>query len=310
MEKVIAIVGPTAVGKTKVSLDLARRLQTSIISGDSMLVYQGLDIGTAKPTIQEQAEITHYLINIRDPGEEFSVADFQQLAAAQIAKINEQGQIAIIAGGTGLYIKALIEGYDLTNPSGDEKLRKQLQQLADEHGNEYLHQMLRLQDPIKASSLHQNDVRRIIRALEVRILSGTQPIKTTIFPRLQYDSMVIGLSMKRERLYERINQRVDDMLESGLVQEVRQLIAKGVPVNAQSMQAIGYKQLVGYISGECSLPDAVNAIKQASRQFAKRQMTWYRKMPYITWISVDDFSNHSAMMEHIYNIVAERFGIE
>lgn len=309
MERVIAVVGPTAVGKTQVSLELASRLKTSIISGDSMLVYRGLNIGTAKPTVKEQNSILHYLMDIRDPNEAFSVADFKQLAGECIHAENAAGKIPIIAGGTGLYIKALIEDYQLRIPPGDEGLRQDLQLLVDTRGKEHLHQMLCEKDPVKAASLHPNDVRRVIRALEVQMLS-TGETPTALAYGLQYDCVIIGLMMERGHLYERINQRVDTMIANGLVQEVEMLLRQGTKENSQAMQAIGYKQVIRYLNGECSQLEAVVAIKQATRQFAKRQMTWFRKMPYIIWVSSADFSSHAAMMEHIYNLVAERFSIE
>jgi tRNA dimethylallyltransferase len=309
MERLIAVVGPTAVGKTKVSIDLASYLHTRIISGDSMLIYRGLDIGTAKPTQAEQAGIPHDLIDIRDPGEKFSVADFKQLARECITRVNKSGRIPVIAGGTGLYIKALLEDYGLNSPPGDELIRRQLQQIADEQGNERLHQLLAESDPVKAAALHPNDVRRIIRALEIRMLA-TKPVIEDGAAGLKYDSLIIGLSMPRDKLYERINRRVDAMIALGLADEVERLVDQGVPLACQAMQAIGYKQMIGYVRGEYSLADATRAIKQATRNFAKRQMTWYRKMPYVRWVNVDEYTDHTALMEHIYNSVAEKFGIE
>ncbi|MDF2500709.1 MAG: miaA [Anaerosporomusa subterranea] len=309
MERLIAVVGPTAVGKTKVSIDLASYLHTKIISGDSMLVYRGLDIGTAKPTQEEQAGIIHELIDIRDPGEEFSVVDFKQLASECITRINATGRIPVIAGGTGLYIKALLEDYGLTTPPGDELIRQELKRIADEQGNERLYQLLAESDPVKAALLHPNDVRRIIRALEIRMLT-TKPVIEDSAAGLKYDSLVIGLSMEREKLYERINRRVDTMIAMGLADEVKRLVEQGVPLTSQAMQAIGYKQMIGYVKGEYSLADAAETIKLATRHFAKRQMTWYRKMPYIRWVNVDEYTDHSTLMEQIYNLVAEKFGIE
>ena len=274
-----------------------------------MLVYRGLDIGTAKPTHEEQAGIIHDLIDIRDPGEEFSVVDFKRLASECITRVNATGRIPVIAGGTGLYIKALLEDYELTTPPGDELIRQELKRIADEQGNERLHQLLAESDPVKAALLHPNDVRRIIRALEIRMLA-TNPVIEDSAAGLKYDSLVIGLSMEREKLYERINRRVDTMIANGLVEEVKWLVEQGVPLASQAMQAIGYKQMIGYVSGENSLADAAYAIKQATRHFAKRQMTWYRKMPYITWVNVDEYPDHTTLMEHIYNLVAEKFGIE
>ena len=309
MDRVIAVVGPTAVGKTQVSLELASRLKTSIISGDSMLVYRGLNIGTAKPTVEEKGAVLHYLMDIRDPSEAFSVAEFKQLADECIRAENAAGKIPIIAGGTGLYIKALLEDYQLRTPPRDEALRQELQYLVDTRGKDHLYQMLCEKDPTKAASLHPNDVRRVIRALEIRMLT-TDTNLTEVAYGLQYDCLVIGLAMEREQLYERINRRVETMIANRLLQEVEQLLKQGVTVHSQAMQAIGYKQMIAYLNGECSHPEAVATIKQATRHFAKRQMTWYRKMPYIKWVSGAAFPSHEAMMEHIYNLVAEKFGIE
>lgn len=309
MDRVIAVIGPTAVGKTKVSIDLARHLNTEIVSGDSMLVYRGLDVGTAKPLSSEQAGIPHHLIDIRNPDEEFSVADFKLLAANHISALNAAGKIPVLAGGTGLYVKALLEDYDLHSPAADAALRCQLEQIAKDKGNVHLHSLLAEKDPVKAASLHPNDTRRIIRALEIRLLAADcQPAQSS--GELCYDSLVIGLTMERNALYERINQRVNSMVEHGLISEVKGLMQQGVPLTCQAMQAIGYKEAVSYIMGEHSLDQAVESIKQATRHFAKRQMTWYRKMPYITWIEVDSFSDHAELMGYIYNLVAEKFGIE
>ncbi len=309
MEKLIVVVGPTAVGKTKVGIDLARYLKSEVISGDSMLVYRGLDIGTAKPTQAEQAGITHHLIDIRDPGDEFSVVDFKRLAGETITQINVTGRIPVIAGGTGLYVKALLEGYELASPPGDDSTRQALKQIADEQGNGRLHQMLAEIDPAKAAMLHPNDLRRIIRALEVRMTTHN-PVMEDKAAGLKYDSLVIGLTMQRDRLYERINQRVDKMIANGLADEVSFLMRQGVPLSSQAMQGIGYKQLAGYINGDYSLTDATEAIKQATRRFAKRQMTWFRKMPYIIWVNADEYSDHTTLMGYIYNLVAEKFSIE
>lgn len=309
MERVIAIVGPTAVGKTKASIDLAKRLGTEIISGDSMLIYRGLDVGTAKPSMTERAGVLHHLIDIRNPDEEFSVVEFKRLASDKITEINAAGNIPVIAGGTGLYIKALLEDYDLRSPPGDENLRRQLEQLAVEKGREFLHHLLAVRDPGKAAVLHHNDLRRVVRALEVCLLSDNCDSEKAD-SKAVYDSFVIGLTMDRTHLYKRINQRVDTMIANGLTAEVDELLRMGISSNCQSMQAIGYKEMVGFVQGGSSLEQVSEAIKQATRRFAKRQMTWFRKMPYITWVNTDEFFDHDSLMEHIYNLVAEKFGIE
>lgn len=312
MERLIAIVGPTAVGKTKVSIDLAKRLGTEIISGDSMLVYRRLNIGSAKPSKEEQQGIMHYLIDILDPDQEYSVADFQHQASGLITSINQQGRIPVLAGGTGLYVRALLEGYQFNQSAGNELLRKELTDLADAHGSSYLHNLLNESCPEKAMKLHPNDRRRVIRALEVFYAEGKPSSEVTSNQpgQLSYDALVIGLTMKRERLYERINQRVEAMLEAGLIEEVRQLRMEGLNMQYQSMQGIGYKEIMRYLDGEVDKQEAVTAIKQATRNFAKRQLTWYRKMPYIQWIDTEYFSDYPKMMAYIYSLVAGKFNLK
>lgn len=308
----IVILGPTAVGKTQLSIDLAKRLNTEIISGDSMLLYQGMDIGTAKPTNEEQQGIRHHLIDILDPHEDFTVVQFQEEAGQKIRQLNRQGKIPVLAGGTGLYVKALLEGYTF-NPTPDNAgLRCHLEELSARYGNAFLHQRLAAVAPATAKRLHPNDQRRIIRALEVYYLTGTtiQETQTAPAAQLQYDAVVIGLTMERSQLYARINQRVDLMLEQGLLAETRRLLADGVPLTAQAMQAIGYKEIVEHLTGEISLSDAVDNLKQATRHFAKRQLTWYRKMPYIDWYDVQSFPSYTVMLETIYRHIAGKYALK
>ncbi|MDF2635624.1 MAG: tRNA dimethylallyltransferase [Pelosinus sp.] len=311
MERLIAVIGPTAVGKTKVSIDLAKILNTEIISGDSMLVYQEMNIGTAKPSSEEQSNIAHHLIDILEPQADFSVVDFTELARQHITTINTKGKIPILAGGTGLYVKALLEGYQFNTTPSDEKLRAQLDNLAKEHGNQHLHDKLAEVSPDTAARLHPNDLRRIIRALEIFYLSGDtiSQKKLTDQHSLLYDTVVIGLTMERNLLYERINQRVDLMISQGLVNEVSRLLESGIPVHSQAMQGIGYKEIIKYLQKDTDLPTAIDSIKQATRNFAKRQLTWYRKMPYITWFNVNDFATHNDMMETIYKQIAGKLNL-
>lgn len=312
MKRMIAVIGPTAVGKTKVSIDLAKFLNTEIISGDSMLVYKDMNIGTAKPSMEECSNIHHHMIDILDPQEEFSVVQFTEQAGRHIAEINSQGNIPVLAGGTGLYVKALLEGYQFNPAPSDEALRIKLDNLAKEHGNQYLHDKLAKVVPAAAARLHPNDLRRVIRALEVYYLSGDtiSQDKLSDQKELLYDALVIGLTMDRKLLYSRINQRVDQMMEQGLVDEVAGLLAKGIPATCQAMQGIGYKEIVRYLQGEMDLFTATENIKQATRNFAKRQLTWYRKMPYITWFDVNDFTDHEQMMETFYKVIAGKFNLE
>lgn len=312
MERLIVIVGPTAVGKTKVSIDLAKWLGTEIISGDSMLVYRRMNIGSAKPTKEERQGVPHYLIDILEPNQEYSVADFQRQAGQLITSVNQQGKIPILAGGTGLYVKALLEGYQFNQFARNELLRKEFTDLAELHGTSYLHNLLQQSCPEKAAKLHPNDLRRIIRALEI-YHSDRETISEALSSKPGqhiYDALVIGLTMNREQLYERINQRVDAMLKDGLIDEVRQLRMEGLDIQHQSMQGIGYKEIMWYLDGRVNQEEAETAIKQATRNFAKRQLTWYRKMPYIQWINTDDFSDYSKMMAYIYSLVAGKFNLK
>ncbi|MBP2649352.1 MAG: tRNA dimethylallyltransferase [Firmicutes bacterium] len=309
MEQVIAIIGPTAVGKTKVGIDLAKHLSTEIISGDSMLIYRGMNIGTAKPDIAERSGIRHHLIDIRGANDEYCVVDFQKMAGELIYRINSQQHIPILVGGTGLYVKSLLEGFKFSPIAGSDQLRNRLTELVKVHGNEYLHNMLAKVEPVVAARLHPNDQRRIIRALEIHFTGEDVPNEAKS-SELIYDAVVIGLTMDRQKLYDRINQRVDLMIRSGLVEEVDALLKTGVSPGAQSMQGIGYKEIVLYLQGKVELPAAIDKIKQATRNFAKRQLTWYRKMPYTCWVDVDNYKNHATLMEYIYNHIAGKFNRE
>ena len=287
MDKLIVVLGPTAVGKTALSIALAKRFSTEVISGDSMLIYRNMDIGTAKPSIEEQDGVIHHLVDIIEPTESFDVTTFIEMARAKIHEINERGQVPILAGGTGLYIKALLEGYQFNVTPQNEAFRQEMETVAREQGVEELHRRLAEIQPETAARLHPNDIRRVIRALEVATFGGeTVSQEKEDETACLYDVAVIGLTSERSLLYERINQRVDQMMADGLLDEVKSLLASGVPADAQSMKGIGYKELVAYLDGKCTLEEAVDEIKKGTRHFAKRQFTWYRKMPYIDWYEV------------------------
>ncbi|EKU71812.1 tRNA (adenosine(37)-N6)-dimethylallyltransferase MiaA [Selenomonas sp. F0473] len=285
----LILLGPTAVGKTAFSLELAVRLGTDIISGDSMLVYRGLDIGTAKPTAAERAAVPHHLIDILDADEPFSVTDFVGRAAVLIRSQEEAGKLPFVVGGTGLYIKALIEGYNFNETPEHERFRRRLQRLAERYGNAFVHALLARRDPETAARLHVNDVRRAIRALEVVCRGGERISQERALARdgLVYDAFVIGLMRAREHLYARIDARVEAMFAAGLPDEVRALAARGVGRGAPAMKGIGYKETAAYLAGEMSEAAALEQVQKATRHFAKRQMTWYRKMPYIRWYDAD-----------------------
>ncbi len=306
LDRLIAIVGPTAVGKTRLAIDLALHLDTEIISGDALQVYRGLDIGTAKPSEAERRGVIHHLIDVVGPEEEFSVAEFQARAADLVTAINDRGRIPVLVGGTGLYVRSLLEGYRFNAAPGSEVIRRRLAELAERHGGEHLHGLLKAADPETAARLHPNDIRRVIRALESRELSG-ETVSRAKNGAPVYDRLVIGLTMDRDKLYKRINQRVDDMVAAGLVDEVAGLLAAGVPPSARSLQAIGYKELVDHLRGGGELAVAVETIKQATRNFAKRQYTWFRRMPYIHWVDVDKFPEYDTMLAYIYSLVAGKF---
>ncbi len=284
-ERLVVLIGPTAVGKTALSLALARRLDAEIISGDSMLFYRGFDIGTAKPTKEERAAVPHHFIDILAPEASFNVMDFQRLAREEIGRIAARGKLPLVVGGTGLYIKSLLEGYVFNETSGDRAYREKLERLAQEKGKAFVHGLLQEADPEAAARLHVNDFRRVVRALEVVSL-GNEHIsgqREAAGGELAYDAYVIGLRRERQALYARIEERVDAMLEAGLADEVRSLLAEGVPHDCPAMKGIGYREMLAYLAGSMDLPLAAAEIKKATRHFAKRQLTWFRKMPYVHW---------------------------
>ncbi|MDN6216424.1 MAG: tRNA (adenosine(37)-N6)-dimethylallyltransferase MiaA [Enterococcus sp.] len=280
--KVIAIVGPTAVGKTSLSIDLAKRFNGEIISGDSMQVYRGLDIGTAKVTLEEQAGVLHHLIDVRDIDQSYSAADFQQAAREVIQEITDRGNVPIVVGGTGLYIQSLLWDYKLGSEGErtDESLREKYEAIAEAEGNEALWKLLQAKDPLAAEKIHYNNRKKMIRALEVFELTGHSILEPKEQPKELYDSFLIGLNTERTHLYRRINERVDLMVEQGVLEEARQL-AKTPEV--QAAQGIGYKEFFPYFSGECSLDSAIEEVKLHSRRYAKRQLTWFRNRMSVHW---------------------------
>lgn len=285
----LVLVGPTAVGKTALSLHLAEGLGTDIVSGDSMCIYRGFDIGSAKPTAEERARVTHHLVDILDADEPFSVTEFAARVAALVREHESTDRLPFIVGGTGLYIKALVEGYAFNETQEQGLFRRAMEGVAARRGNARVHSFLAHHDPEAAKRLHINNLRRVIRAIEVvrygderisqesALMNGTQP----------YDAFVIGLHRARPHLYERINLRVETMFAAGLADEVAGLLARGIGRDAPAMKGIGYKETAAYLAGEMSLAEAIFAIQTATRHFAKRQLTWYRRMPYIHWYDAD-----------------------
>ena len=293
-ERLVVVLGPTATGKSHCGIELAKRFRGEIIAGDSMLVYRQMNIGTAKPSEEELHMVPHHLVNILPPDASYSVADFQQQAADLIHQITLRGNLPILVGGTGLYIKALLEDYRFCSAEENPDLRHRLEVYAREQGTGKLFEWLRREDPAAADRLHPNDVRRVVRALEAA-LSG-EKVSQEKQQELKYDALVFGLSMDRDFLYERINQRVDRMLESGLEEEVRSLLKAGIPTDCLSMKSLGYRQMAEYLSGQCTFAMAVDNIKKETRHFAKRQITWYKKMPYIRWFTVNRDVNYEKIV--------------
>lgn len=300
---VVVIVGPTAVGKTKTGIELAKAFDGEIVSGDSVQVYRGMDIGSAKVTKEEAEGIPHHLIDICDPDDAMSVAMFQQLARAAIDDIYARGKLPIIVGGTGLYIRSILYDYEFVERPVDEALRAELERFAEVEGREALHQRLVQLDPERAATIHPNNVRRVVRALEVTMQGDTQT--TDSAPSEHYDYRLFVLHADREILYDRINQRVDAMMEAGLVEEVERLLAQGYR-DTQAMRAIGYKEMIPFIDGNISKEKATDLLKQHTRQFAKRQLTWFRHQFDGIWVDMDRKS-FELSYKNIYDEVEEFF---
>lgn len=305
--KICILVGPTGVGKTDVSIELAKALNGEIISADSAQVYKYMDVGTAKANEEEMQGIKHHMIDEVYPDQSFSVAQFRDRAEVYIQEISAKGKLPIIVGGTGLYINSLLNNLEFTKSVGDEAYRLEMQSIADEKGNEYLHEMLKDIDPESYERLHPNDTRRVIRALEVYKFTGktiSHFQEESKKAPSKYDFAFVGLAMDRQKLYDRINRRVDIMLEKGLVAEVQKLLDMGYDRSLVSMQALGYKEIVQYLMGEITLEEALFILKRDSRHYAKRQLTWFRRDERIQWFNIDEYSNKGILVKNIINYIA------
>lgn len=305
----LVLLGPTAVGKTRLSLELAEALGAEIISGDSMQVYRGMDIGTAKIPPAEMNGIPHHLIDIHNPHEAYSVAEFQEQGARLIEEISGRGKLPFIVGGTGLYIESLCYGFRFSEAVADEAFRSEQEAYAEAHGAEALHARLAAVDPVSAERLHPNDRRRIIRALEIHHQTNV-PLSDSLAVQKKespYDLCLIGLTMDRQILYKRIEDRIDQMLAEGLVAEVQGLLEKGYGRSLVSMQGLGYKEIAAYLEGETTLAEAVVLLKRDTRRFAKRQLSWFRHMKEIQWVDVLESGNFSENFEKIRAIIAGKF---
>ena len=302
MEPVIVIVGPTASGKTGVSIELAKLINGSIVSADSMQVYKYMNIGTAKPDEVERCGIDHYMIDILDPDEEFSVARYREMALKCIEEIIKQKKRPIVVGGTGLYINSLIHNISFSETIRDEKLREELKREAQTKGNRYLHDKLKEVDPEAAAKIHENDLKRIIRALEVYRHTNLPISKHKELSRLVppfYTYLLFGLNWDREKLYQQIEKRVDAMIEAGLIDEVRSLIRMGYDLGNTARQAIGYKEVLKYLKGEYTLEETIYILKRDTRRYAKRQLTWFRHLEGIKWIDMDENTDYKTAARKI-----------
>ncbi|MGE7672649.1 tRNA (adenosine(37)-N6)-dimethylallyltransferase MiaA [Lysinibacillus sp. NPDC094403] len=289
--EVVAIVGPTASGKTALSIELAKKYNGEIINGDSMQIYQGLDIGTAKITEEEMEGVPHHLLSFKEPTESFSVADYQKLVRAKIAEIQGRGKLPIIVGGSGLYVQAVLYDFQFTEEQVDEVARKAYYQELEKLGPEAMHEKLKKLDPQTAETIHPNNTRRVIRALEMIELSGVSKASEAQnrgeVPLYNHVILGLGQNMSREELYDRINRRVDIMMEKGLLEEVKGLWQQNIR-GVQSIQAIGYKELYDYLDGKCSLEESIDSLKQNSRRYAKRQLTYFRNKMDVYFVNNDE----------------------
>lgn len=301
----IVIAGPTAVGKTEIAIEVALKINGAIISADATQVYKYMDIGSAKPSLEERKGVPHYMIDVVTPDQPFSVACFQRLAHQYIDDIIARGQMPIVVGGTGLYINSLIYNLDFSEGPPDPELRERLKQ----RDIDDLYKELQSIDPKAAAKINRNDLKRIIRALEVYYKTG-RPIsyyqeRSKAVP-LRYALAMVGLTMDRQRLYDRIERRVDTMIAKGLIEEVKWLKDNGYADNPVAMQGLGYKEMLAYLDGLCTLEEAINILKRNTRRLAKRQWTWFNRDKNIRWFDVDDFSSKQELVEHITSYIREK----
>lgn len=298
----IILTGPTAVGKTSLSISLAKAVNGEIISADSMQVYKHMDIGTAKITLNEMGDVPHYLISEFNPDEDFNVVKFQHYAKKYIKSIHERNKTPILVGGTGFYIQAVLYDIDFEDNPSDTSYRKELEQLARTKGAEHLHGLLAKVDPKSSNTIHPNNVKRIIRALEYINQTG-EPI--SVHNELQrkktspYSYKYFVLNKERSKLYESINHRVDIMINAGLIDEVKQLLTMGYTKDMVSMQGLGYKEIIDYLEGNNSLDEAIDKLKRDTRHYAKRQLTWFKREKDIIWVNKEDYSDEADIIDYL-----------
>ncbi len=309
-ERLIIITGPTAVGKTAVSIALAKSMNGEIISADSMQIYKGMDIGTAKVTEEEMEGVEHHLIDFINPDEQFTVADYKENATKLITSLNNIGKLPIIVGGTGLYINSLVYELNFVDVPPNQELRDKLENIAEMQGKKTLLDMLHEIDSVAAERYTENDIQRIVRAIEITTISGKTFDEYGSNFRVandKYDVLIYCLNMDRQNLYERINKRVDIMLEMGFMEEVKNLMDSGYGKDLVSMKAIGYKQIMEHLDGDESYETTVEKIKKLSRNYAKRQLTWFRRDNRIKWLDVESYKNKVELVEYIIEDIKTHF---
>ena len=314
-KRLIAIAGPTASGKTALSIELAGRMSGEIVSSDSMMGYRGMDIGTAKPTIDEMQGIPHHMIDVANPDENYSAARYRDDARRVIDEIAARGHVPIMCGGTGLYIDAVTRDMSFAQTPADDKLRTRLEDELKARGAHAMHEQLKKVDPATAARLHENDTRRVLRALEIYYSTGvpmSQSAERAGENRELYDLTLIALNMPRERLYSRINLRVDEMCQRGLFEEVSALLAGGLARGTTAMQALGYKEMAQALSGEITREEAISNLKQRTRNYAKRQLSWLRRDTRTIWLDVNENDTASTLADRAQEIIAlddKKFGL-
>ena len=299
-KQIIIIAGPTAVGKTEYAIETAKAINGEIVSADSMQLYKYMDIGSAKPTPEELSQVKHYLVDEIDPREKFSVAKYQKLAKAAIREIFDKGRVPVISGGTGLYINSLMYEMDFAAPPSDEAFRKELEDMALKKGRDYIHSKLAELDPDAAARIHPNNVKKVIRAIEAAQNGNkVKDFDNAQVPAADYDVLLAVLTRDRAELYERINRRVDILIEKGLVEEVSSLMQMGLGYDDISMKGIGYKEIIGSLEGKYTIEEAIELIKKNTRHYAKRQLTWLRRYDNIKWFNLSSYEDKTMAMGDI-----------
>ena len=306
----LVVVGPTAVGKTAFCVLLGQRLRAEVVTADSMQVYRGMDIGTAKPNLVERGGVPHHCLDLVEPDEPFNVADYRRHAHAAIAAIHARGRLPILTGGTGLYVRAVVDDFLFPDRGADWELRRRLEQEAERLGRAALHARLAQVDPETAARLHPNDLRRVVRALEVYERTGrplSEHLREARSREPRFDLLMYGLTRPREELYARINRRVEEQIRQGLVQEVQALMARGLDEDDVAMQGLGYKEIIGYLKGRYSLAEAIRILHRDTRHYARRQLIWFKADPRIRWLDVSEFPSLEAATEPVVAAVRARW---